>query len=403
MTKEERKKKQSRQLEVSSKMGEFEALIATRELTADEQKEYRSFEAEYKKISRELQADIQERQSASLEKAPVADENKQLREFLKKARKGDSFMVSMKRDSITYGETTSYSGTEDYVQGLSVVDLINTDRKDADIMTKAGVPMVTGVRGNKIQWAFAGGVEAVFANELASTTERVISLDKQVPVQNRLTVRVRITNQAIENTEFDLRAFIITAVSQAIKDKINWAAASTTKATTTLYGGFAQDDESGTYGQSGYTPGKQTGTYTSFTKDTAAAMIAKVAGRNLPLDNALFVMGSEDFWALKVTPMDSGSGKMIISDDNRILGIPVVEDNAINRSSQKGTISGHNIGLGNFKYLPVMQHGDIRLSVDSGSAVAAATDELIVTLNADFSMTVLQDGADAFVLYSQSE
>ena len=83
------------------------------------------------------------------------------------------------------------------------------------------------------------------------------------------------------------------------------------------------------------------------------------------------------------------------------LGIPVVVNNAINRSTEKGAISGHNIGLGNFKYVPTMQHGNIRLSVDATSAVASNTDEVYITINADFSMTILKDGADAFVLYSK--
>lgn len=113
-------------------------------------------------------------------------------------------------------------------------------------------------------------------------------------------------------------------------------------------------------------------------------------------------MGGEDFWALKVTPFDAGSGIMLIGDDNRLLGIPVLVNNAINRATEKGAISGHNIGLGNFSALPVMQHGNIRLSVDAGSATAASTDEVIVTINADFSMTVLKSLADAFVVYSKT-
>ena len=131
-------------------------------------------------------------------------------------------------------------------------------------------------------------------------------------------------------------------------------------------------------------------------------MIGKLAARNLPIDNVVFVMGAADFWAAKVTPMDAGSGIMLIGPDNRLLGIPVIANNAINRATQKGAVSGHNVGLGNFKYLPTMQHGNIRLSVDSSSAYASSTDEVIVTINADFSMTVLKDGADAFVVYSKS-
>ena len=379
-------------------------LSQVRELTDEQKAEMAQLKREVANIKDEMDDAIREMQIAQLQQpAQPKSKNAELREFLRAAKKGSAFSIPMNRESMSYGaQSGGYQGTEGYVQGIEVKELIDTERKDADILAAAGVPMTTGVVGNKIQWAFAGGVEAVFANELAATTERKINLDKQVPVQNRLTLRVRISNQSLENSNYDLLNYIITHVAAALRDKINWAAASTTKATETLYGGFAQNAESGTYGQDGYTPGKQTGTYTSFTKEVAAEMIGKLAARNLPIDNVVFVMGAADFWTAKVTPMDAGSGIMLIGPDNRLLGIPVIANNAINRATQKGAVSGHNVGLGNFKYLPTMQHGNIRLSVDSSSAYASSTDEVIVTINADFSMTVLKDGADAFVVYSKS-
>lgn len=393
----------SRKREVCSKLDEFDNTIQTRELSDDEKKEQQKLNVEFNQLNREISLGIQEREAERVAAPAVINVNAELHSFLRECPKGKTFSIPMTRESMSYAaQSGGYAGTGNYVQGITVVDLIDTERKDGDILLTAGVPMTTGVEGNKIQWAFAGGVEAVFANELAKTTERTISLDKQSPIQQRLTLRVRISQQAIENSDFDLQGYIVRHVSDAIRQKINWAAASTTKATATFFGGFAQDAESGTYGQEGYVPGKQTGTYSTFGKDTAAAMISKLAERNLPLDNVVFVMGAADYWAMKVTPMDQGSGIMLIGNDNRLLGIPVVVNNAINRSTQKGAVSGHNIGLGNFAFLPTMQHGNIRLSVDAGSAVAADTDEIITTINADFSMTVLKDGADAFVLYSKA-
>ena len=386
----------ARQREVNDELQVLESASLERELNDEEKGNMAKLRVEYDSNKRECALMLQKKQADALNVAPKVDMNTQLREFIKNAKKGESFSIPFTRESMSTTDTAAY------VQGITVVDLIDTERKDGDILLTAGVPMTTGVVGNKIQWAFAGGVEAVFANELAATTERKIDLDKQVPVQNRLTLRVRISNQSLENSNYDLLNYIITHVAAALRDKINWAAASTTKATETLYGGFAQNAESGTYGQAGYTPGKQTGTYTSFTKEVAAEMIGKLADRNLPIDNVVFVMGAADFWAAKVTPMDAGSGIMLIGPDNRLLGIPVIANNAINRATQKGAVSGHNVGLGNFKYLPTMQHGNIRLSVDSSSAYASSTDEVIVTINADFSMTVLKDGADAFVVYSKS-
>lgn len=393
----------SRQREINTSLGQLDAALQERELNDEEKANRASLLAEYESNKREIGMGIQEKQLAAVTVAPKKNVNTELREFLREAKVGSKFVIPMNRESISYNSqgVGNYPGTDGYVQGITVVDLIPTDRPDGDILLTAGVPMTTGVTGNKIQWAFAGGVEAVFANELAATTERTIDLDKQSPIQQRLTVRVRISNEALVNSDYDLQSYIVRAVADSIRQKVNWALASTTKATENFFGPFAQNAESGTYGQAGYTPGKQVGTYSEFTKETAAEMIGKLASHNLPTNNVVFVMGAADFWKLKVTPFDAGSGIMLIGNDNRLLGIPVIANNAINRSTQKGAASGHAVGLGNFSYVPVMQHGNIRLSIDAVSAVASNTDEVYVTINAYFSMTILKDGADAFVLYTK--
>lgn len=406
MTKKTIDELMSRQREINTQLGSLDNTIQERELNDEEKATQTKLLAEYETNKREIATMIQEKQAAALNTAPKKSLNMELREFLAAAKPGSKFIIPMNRESMSYGEqksgaTVVYPGTEGFVQGITVVDLIPTDRKDGDLFAAAGVSIQTGVRGNKIQWAFAGGVEAVFANELEATTERVIDLDKQSPIQQRLTVRVRISQQALENSDYDLQAYIVQQVADAIRSKVNWAAASTSKATETFFGGFAQDAESGTYGEEGYTAGKQTGTYTDFNKEVAAEMIGKVANRNLSTEGLVFVMGAADFWKGKVTPFDEGSGIMLIGNDNRLLGVPVVVNNGINRSTEKGAVAGHNIGLGNFRYLPVMQHGNIRLSIDGSSAVAANTDEVITTINADFSMTVLKSAADGFVVYSK--
>lgn len=393
----------SRQREINTSLGQLDATLQERELNDEERASRASLLAEYESNKREIGMGIQERQLAAVTIAPKKDVNTELREFLREAKVGSKFVIPMNRESISYNSqgVGNYPGTDGYVQGITVVDLIPTDRPDGDILLTAGVPMTTGVTGNKIQWAFAGGVEAVFANELAATTERTIDLDKQSPIQQRLTVRVRISNEALVNSDYDLQSYIVRAVADSIRQKVNWALASTTKATENFFGPFAQSAEEGTYGTAGYKAGKQVGTYSEFTKETAAEMIGKLASHNLPTNNVVFVMGAADFWKLKVTPFDAGSGIMLIGNDNRLLGIPVIANNAINRATQKGAASGHAVGLGNFSYVPVMQHGNIRLSIDAVSAVASNTDEVYVTINAYFSMTILKDGADAFVLYTK--
>lgn len=390
------KELQSRNRDINDRLGELDAVVNQRELTAAELAEEAQLKREFAKNQREIAMLNQEEQTRQNEANVQRDENAELREFVKNAKPGSKFEFAFnKRDAMSTTVTTPH------VQGVTVKDIIKTDRPDADIFAAAGVGIVTGVTGNKIQWAYAGGVEAAFANELAQTTERTVDISSQTPVQQRLTVRVRVSQQSLENASFDLRGLFVQAVSDAIRQKVNWAAVSTTKATSVFYGGFAQDAEKGTFGSSGYTPGKQVGTYTTLSKEVFAEMIGKLAARNIKLDKAVFVLGAEDYWKAKVTPMDEGSGIMLLGNDGRILGIPVVANNAINRATEKGAVAGHNIGLGDFSALPVMQHGNIRLSIDGVSALAADTDEVIITINADFSMTVLKALADGFVVYSQ--
>lgn len=387
---------QSRNRDINDRLGELDAVVNQRELTAAELAEETQLKREFAKNQREIAMLNQEEQTRQNEANVQRDGNAELREFVKNAKPGSKFEFAFnKRDAMSTTVTTPH------VQGVTVKDIIKTDRPDADIFAAAGLGIVTGVTGNKIQWAYAGGVEAAFANELAQTTERTVDISSQTPVQQRLTVRVRVSQQSLENASFDLRGLFVQAVSDAIRQKVNWAAVSTTKATSVFYGGFAQDTEKGTFGSSGYTPGKQVGTYTALSKEVFAEMIGKLAARNIKLDKAVFVLGAEDYWKAKVTPMDEGSGVMLLGNDGRILGIPVVANNAINRATEKGAVAGHNIGLGDFSALPVMQHGNIRLSIDGVSALAADTDEVIITINADFSMTVLKALADGFVVYSQ--
>lgn len=390
------KELQSRNRDINDRLGELDAVVNQRELTAAELAEEAQLKREFAKNQREIAMLNQEEQTRQNEANVQRDENAELREFVKNAKPGSKFEFAFnKRDAMSTTVTTPH------VQGVTVKDIIKTDRPDADIFAAAGLGIVTGVTGNKIQWPYAGGIEAAFANELAQTTERTVDISSQTPVQQRLTVRVRVSQQSLENASFDLRGLFVQAVSDAIRQKVNWAAVSTTKATAVFYGGFAQDAEKGTFGSSGYTPGKQVGTYTTLSKEVFAEMIGKLADRNIKLDKAVFVLGAADYWKAKVTPMDEGSGIMLLGNDGRILGIPVVANNAINRATEKGAVAGHNIGLGDFSALPVMQHGNIRLSIDGVSALAADTDEVIITINADFSMTVLKALADGFVVYSQ--
>lgn len=374
------------------------AIVSEKRAMSDEERNtVECCELELRSIIRKISAEVQKEKMASLP-AQAMDANAELRNFIRNAKPGQSYVLPAHERGIT----TSGGGAA--VQGLVVRDIVDVDRKDQDLFSVLGIEIPTGVSGGAIQWPYMGGISVVIADELASSTDRTPDLSKQQAIPVRLTAKVPISNQTMESNGFDLVEYIRRGMGSALRKKLNYAACSTEKAASNFYGGFANTTESGTYGQSGYTAGKQSGTYKTLSYSTFTEMLGKLAARSIPVDQyTAFVIGGDDFWKLKGTPRDSGSGLMVIDDDNRIAGVPVIVSNNINKTTDGSAVGAtHNIGLGNFSYLPVLNHGNIRITVDSTSATAGDTDSTIVIVNADFSMTVNKEVQDAFVLYTKS-
>ena len=257
------------------------------------------------------------------------------------------------------------------------------------VYDKAGCPIQYGAKGLQ-SWPFVNNATVSIKGELNPIGDAgKLDFSDVQEVRNRLTAKILISWQAIEDSAVDLVAIARRKIAEAYQQAINHAACSTAKWANTFYGGFAHTS-------------KQTGTYaaTGFTFADAMEMVGKVAEKEYGIEGGVFVMGAADYYALKATPKDSGSGLMVIDDFGRIGGFPVLIDNNINRTSVKGAISGNNIGFGLFRFLPCMQHGSVRLTVDANSMDAADVDGVYLICNADWSMTDLRP--DAFVVYGKA-
>lgn len=365
-------------METLTAMREMEVKLqnATAEEREDLINKYAALEREAGRLKIEM-----DMANAQRETAPTNEYAAQLREFLRNGQHGAEFV--MNREGAAAGMTTNNTNN---VTPLNIKPMIDNAREDNDVFKAAGCPIETGATGIT-SWPYAGGVTASIQNELTPLGDaQQLDIKNVSATQQRLTVKVLISNQALENSDEDLLAYINKKCGDAILEAINFAATSTAKYGANFYGGFAST-------------GKQTGTYTELTKEVVAEMVGKLADKNYKTDSAVLVLGVADYWKAKVTPMDAGSGIMLLQD-NKILGIPVIASNAINRTTVKGAISGHNVGLGLFKFLPCLQHGNARLTIDRTSVSAADVDGVYVVLNADWSMTRIFE--DAFVLYSKS-
>lgn len=344
-------------------------------LTSEETAQLKGLKAQYEAGVRELSiAGIQ------LATKAQSEECENLREFLKEHKTGSSFDL---REAVSGTARTDVAEVESKV----VHSVMDTAPCAETVYDKAGCPIQYGAKGLQT-WPFVNNATVSIKGELNPIGDAgKLDFSDIQEVRNRLTAKILISWQSIEDSAVDLVAIARRKIAEAYQQTINHVACSTAKWANTFYGGFAHSS-------------KQTGTYSTFSFATAMEMVGKVAEKEYGIEGGVFVMGAADYFALKATPKDTGSGLMVIDDFGRIGGFPVLIDNNINRTAVKGAISGNNIGFGLFRFLPCMQHGDVRLTIDSNSMDAADVDGVYLICNADWSMTDLRP--DAFVVYGKT-
>lgn len=342
-------------------------------------------QGELSRLISDFEADTAAMQRENVNKGGSRRElNNQFREFLREKKFGSKFELT--REAIAGTKTTDVA----YSQRKRIAGVLDNSFSDRVIYDKAGCPISNNATSLS-DWIYLNNPTCSIEGELVGLGDaQKLEEAKKSEITRRLAVKIVISNQALEDNGLDLIAIATQKINAAFAELINFAATSTSKANTYFYGGFAHES-------------KQTGTYTAggFTYAKAMEMVGKVAKKNYFPEYGVFVMGPEDYYALKATPRDAGSGLMVIDEDGRLGGFPVFSTNAINRETPSGAAEGHNIGFGCFNFLPCIQHGNVRLTIDRDSAAAGDVDGVIIIVNADWSMTDLYP--DAFVVYSQSE
>jgi hypothetical protein len=122
-------------------------------------------------------------------------------------------------------------------------------------------------------------------------------------------------------------------------------------------------------------------------------MKGAVAAEGVQMIGFCYVMSEAMKAKLEATSVDEGSGKMII-ENGRIAGAyPVFTTEYINYGSDKEKANVEYIAAGVFAYLPLNQHGELRMVVDPYTQ--AKKDCVVITLNSTWSMTTLRKEAFA--------
>jgi HK97 family phage major capsid protein len=239
----------------------------------------------------------------------------------------------------------------------------------------------TGVTGD-ISWPVMGSVEASIKGEKEALTDTGIDLTHISPTKVRVGITIPVTYQAINSSSSDLLSIVSTQARRGITRLLNRVTFSHQNFTSGFHGPFAGAKTSGTF--AGAVP-----TYAELLK-----MKGAVYGTGVEPVGFCFVMSEAMKATLEATPIDAGSGKMIV-ENGTIAGYPVFTTEFVNYGSNQKKDSVEHIAAGCFGYLPVNQYGELRVTIDPYTR--AKEDIVQVTINSDWSMTTLR--AEAFAMY----
>lgn len=355
-----------------------------RELFAEENVEYQKLQSDFAKLGREISMNAD--MVVSLKNKPEVKmtQGAMLREAMKSAmtRGCKSEFIVARREWVDGVELADV--TEGGMIPLTIKDILPPLEMGL-IFDKLGIQVETGVMGD-IQWPVVGSVEASIKGEKEALTDTGIDFSSISPKKVRVGITIPVTYQAINSTSSDLLRIVQEQARMGISRLVNRVSFSHQNFTGDFHGPFAGAKATGSF--AGAVP----------TYKELLAMKGTVASEGVEMIGFCFVMSENMKAALEATPIDAGSGRMII-ENGTINGYPVFTTEYINYGSNKSKADVEYIAAGCFGYLAVNQYGELRVVVDPYTR--AKEDIVQVTINSDWSMTTLRN--EAFALYKTTE
>jgi HK97 family phage major capsid protein len=349
-----------------------------REFSSEENVEYQKLQADFAKLGREIAMNVDVVNYMNAKPNVQKSKNALLREAFQGA------MGSQQKEFVVKREWVDGVEVADIAAGgmvpLTIKDILPPLEMGL-IWDKVGIPVETGVIGD-ISWPVMGSVEASVVGEKAELTDTGVDLSNIKPKKERVGITIPVTYQAINDTNSNLLGIIQTQARMGITRLLNRVAFSHQKFTSSFHGPFAGASASGTF--AGKVP----------TLKELMEMKGKVAATGVEMSGFCFVMSENMKAVLEATPIDAGSGRMIV-ENGTIKGYPVFTTEYINYGSDKSKAASEYIAAGCFGYLAANQYGDLRIVVNPYSR--AKEDIVEVTINGDWSITTLRD--EAFALY----
>ena len=371
------------QINISMNAIADKAQAEKRELSAEENVEYQKLQSEFAKIGREIGMNVDVVNYMNAKPNVEKSKNELLREAFQGAMTTKEKQFTVKREWVNGLDSAAIA--EGGMVPLTIKDILPPLEMGL-IFDKVGIPIETGVVGD-ISWPIMGSVEAKIVGEKESLEDTGIDLTNMKPKKERVGIKIKVSYQAINDTNSDLLGIVQTQARKGLMRLLNRVCFSHQNFTSTFHGPFAGAKAQGNF--AGAVP----------TFKELLGMKGKVAATGVEMVGFCYVMSENMKAILEATPIDAGSGRMII-ENGTIKGYPVFTTEYINYGSNSQKVeNAEYVAAGCFGYLAVNQYGDLRIVVNPYSG--ADEDIVQVTVNGDWSMTTLR--SEAFALWKAAQ
>ena len=399
-TKQEIQKRHQEILVELDKIDEL-AQRENRPFTAEENDKYNALLREDNRLHAEIQGMLDEHELNQMREQKAKGEV--LREIFKKCREDKLPISEVMHDRAAANGTTillnpAAGNTKGNIEAsgaipMTIHELIDT--KVPGLELPGDLKLLTGVEGNQV-WPYAvDDVEFTVAGEVEPIGEQKINFDKLNANPVHVAAALAISNNAIDNADFDLYSFAQYKMTKGLAKFKALYIYSHCNVSHALKPVFAQ-----------VTPEE--------------IVLDENFGKNLALKiAAMWDLGFEgEPWLTFDKTMETEMmflrrlpgqiGDRTVIQDGKCLGhdytISPYINYALDGENKPAPDGNHYIGIGHWGYCAFQQHGEFRATVDATSAEVAKRNTTVLTINTNFSITELSqkvngaNGVQAFKL-----
>ena len=237
------------------------------------------------------------------------------------------------------------------------------------ILNQLGIKMQTNVQGEPL-WPTVAGVEATIEGENAEVADSTLEFGKIKASPKRLAVSIPVSRRAFNQSNLNLYGIVTRQIGLAVARTLNKWVVSPKAVGGTQGGVFTKTAVDVEFAAA---------------RPTFAEVVAletNVLDKNVVSEsNGAYVVSTSMAGILKTTPIDSGSGKMLMQK-GEVNGYPVIVTNLMPAGA---------VGFGYFSYACLSEFSGTELIIDPYSS--AKKNIVNFVLNGDFDFTKLRPEA----------